>query len=240
VKLVSRSAWGARSARGSTYLRSALGVKVHYTGSHVNPALLDDHRRCAPAVRGIQNGHMDGNDWVDLGYSAVVCGHGHVFVGRGPHVLPSANGPGRNSGHYAVCALVGNSGLTVPTLAMLHGIRDAIEWLRREGDAGNEIKGHRDGYATDCPGGPLYAWVRRGAPRPDEEDDMPTVKEFWDEPIDTGDGGKPWRARSVLGNIEKDQDKTNSELGELRARLDAQAVQLDEIIALLTPTEEPS
>jgi peptidoglycan hydrolase-like protein with peptidoglycan-binding domain len=34
------------------------------------------------------------------------------------------------------------------------------------GDAGNEIKGHRDGYSTDCPGPKLYAWVKAGAPRP--------------------------------------------------------------------------
>jgi hypothetical protein len=49
---------------------------------------------------------------------------------------------------------------------MLNGIRDAIEWLRSQGDAGNEIKGHRDGYDTDCPGPKLYAWVKAGAPQP--------------------------------------------------------------------------
>jgi len=36
----------------------------------------------------------------------------------------------------------------------------------RSNGAGKEIKGHRDGYATACPGGPLYAWVQKGAPRP--------------------------------------------------------------------------
>lgn len=108
------------------------------------------------------------------GNTAVVCPHRFVFVGRGAHRLPAANGPGLNSGHYAVCGLVGNRGLTRPPDGMLHGIRDAIEWLRDAGDAGREIKGHRDGYATECPGEPLYAWVRRGAPRPDhKEDDVP-------------------------------------------------------------------
>lgn len=167
IKLVSRKDWGARAPKATpSRLGSTRGVKVHYMGEHVDPALLDHHERCDDLVRRIQNSHMDGNGWNDLGYTALVCSHGYVYRGRGPNVLPAANGEGLNSGHYAVCALLGDTGLTKPTDAMLHGLRDAIEWLRAEGDAGNEIKGHRDGYATSCPGAPLYAWVRNGAPRP--------------------------------------------------------------------------
>lgn len=167
MKLVSRKAWGARRPKASpSYLGSTKGVKVHYTGGKEDARMLTDHARCVARVKSIQNGHMDGNGWNDVGYSALVCAHGDVFVGRGPHALPAANGEGLNSGHYAVCALVGNAGVTKPTDAMLNGIRDAIDWLRREGRAGSEIKGHRDGYSTDCPGPVLYAWVRKGAPRP--------------------------------------------------------------------------
>lgn len=167
IKLVSRRAWGARSPRSAAgRLSSTRGVKVHYTGDHVDPALADHHERCDDRVRAIQDAHMDGNGWNDIGYSMVVCPHGYAYMGRGPHALPAANGPGLNSGHYAVCGIVGAKGLTEPTDAMLNGIRDAIEYLREEGDAGGEIKGHRDGYATDCPGEPLYAWVGKGAPRP--------------------------------------------------------------------------
>lgn len=186
IDLVSRSAWGARAPSGFyTTLASTRGVKVHYTGGHVDPRLLTDHDRCAAAVRGIQNGHMDGNGWMDIGYSLAVCPHRKVFVGRGLHHLPAANGPGLNSGHYAVLGLVGISGVVVPPDAMLHGIRDAIEYLRAEGDAGTEIKGHRDGYSTDCPGDALYGWVQAGAPRPTttvppaepptEEEEVPEV-----------------------------------------------------------------
>jgi len=140
-------------------------VKVHYIGSKVSTALLNNHALCDDVVRRIQNGHMDGNGWSDIGYSLLVCPHGFVFVGRGPHVLPAANGKNLNSGHYAICALLGSEGLVKPTDAMLNGIRDGIEYLRSTGSAGKEIKGHRDGYATKCPGDILYAWVRAGAPR---------------------------------------------------------------------------
>jgi hypothetical protein len=174
MKLVTRSEWGARAPKSSAYLASTLGVKVHYTGEYESPELLGDHTGCSGRLRSIQNDHMDGNGWDDIAYNFLVCDHGYVFEGRGPHVLCAANGPGLNSGHYAVCGLVGNAGVTHPPDDMLNGIRDAIEYLRAKGAAGNEIKGHRDGYSTDCPGDPLYAWVRAGAPRPvPDDDDLP-------------------------------------------------------------------
>ncbi|MEV0622755.1 peptidoglycan-binding protein [Nonomuraea sp. NPDC050404] len=103
------------------------------------------------------------------GNSYVACPHQKVFEGRGLYRLPAANGPGLNAGHYAVLGLVGNVGLVEPPTAMLRAILDAVEYVRLHGRAGKEIKGHRDGYATDCPGDPLYDWVKRGAPRPKED-----------------------------------------------------------------------
>ncbi|GAB2962097.1 N-acetylmuramoyl-L-alanine amidase [Nonomuraea fastidiosa] len=167
IDLVLRREWNARAPRGDyTQLDSTKGVKVHYTGGRVDEAIVSDHARCVALVRSIQAYHMDGNGWIDIGYSYVACPHRKVFEGRGLHHLPAANGPGLNAGHYAVLGLVGNAGLVRPPDGVLHAIVDAIEFVRRNGSAGKEIKGHRDGYATDCPGEPLYAWVRRGAPRP--------------------------------------------------------------------------
>jgi hypothetical protein len=103
------------------------------------------------------------------GNTYVACPHRKVFEGRGLHHLPAANGAGLNSGHYAVLGLVGNSGLVTPTDEILDAILDAIDYLRDKGRAGKEIKGHRDGYSTDCPGDALYAWVKKGAPRPGSE-----------------------------------------------------------------------
>ncbi|MBX6381909.1 MAG: peptidoglycan-binding protein [Microbispora sp.] len=120
------------------------------------------------------------------GNTMVACPHRKVFVGRGPGHLPAANGPGLNSGHYAVLGLVGNAGLVQPTDGLLHAILDAVEYLRAEGGAGKEIKGHRDGYPTDCPGDSLYAWIRKGAPRPGA-----TVP----EPAPGPEPARPWPGR---------------------------------------------
>ncbi|GII67270.1 hypothetical protein Skr01_73550 [Sphaerisporangium krabiense] len=167
IDIVSRKDWGARAPRGSySSLSRNKGVKVHYTGGRVEPSIVDDHARCVAMVKSIQNFHMDGNGWIDIGYSMVACPHRKVFVGRGPGHVCAANGAGLNTNHYAVLALVGNSGLVQPNDDMLLGVLDAIDYLREHGGAGTEVKGHRDGYSTDCPGDVLYAWVKKGAPRP--------------------------------------------------------------------------
>ncbi|MFD9211582.1 hypothetical protein ACFVY9_00400 [Streptomyces sp. NPDC059544] len=168
MKLVTRAAWGARAYRtpnGATpYSRARRGVKVHYLGSAYEDR---PHTACAAYVRKLQDSHMDGNGWSDIGYSFLVCTHGYVYEGRGLKRRNSANGnTSLNEQDYAVCALLGSSGLTKPTDAQLHGIRDAIDYCRIEGPAGTWIGGHRDGYATACPGDVLYAWVKKGAPRP--------------------------------------------------------------------------
>ncbi|MET9876581.1 peptidoglycan-binding protein [Actinacidiphila glaucinigra] len=186
MKFVSRKAWGAKPSRYKLVrIASTRGVKVHYEGTEVPADLVDHHERCDDRVRAIQASHLanDVEDYSDIAYNAAVCPHGYVYEGRGAHHKTGANGSATlNANHYAVLALLGSKGLTKPTDAMLHGLRDAIEWLREDGDAGTEILGHKDGYATQCPGKPLYTWVQAGAPRPqaDDEDDKPA----------TG-GGKP-------------------------------------------------
>lgn len=222
MKLVSRADWGARKPRSSSRLASTKGVKVHYVGERVDPRLKSDHSRCVSLVRGIQEHHMDTNGWSDLGYSFLVCPHGDVFEGRGPHIVPAANGRGLNSAHYAVCGLLGDEGLTEPTDAMLHGIRDAIELLRSKGEAGNEIKGHRDGYSTSCPGEPLYAWVKAGAPRPKatttEEDDV-AAKDVWAFEISA-----PWDENDPKWNASTHLRVMHSHVRGLESKVDALAL----------------
>ncbi|MFD0053051.1 peptidoglycan recognition family protein [Streptomyces sp. NPDC127168] len=179
LKLVTRTQWGARAYRtpsGATpYSGSRRGIKLHYLGT---PYSDRPHAQCPAYVRQIQAQHMDGNGWSDIGYSFAVCTHGSVYEGRGLKRRNSANGNTTlNNQDYAVLLLVGSSGLTKPTDAQLDGARDAIDYVRREGPAGSWLGGHRDGYATSCPGDAVYAWAKAGAPRPNskppsEEEDM--------------------------------------------------------------------
>lgn len=183
MDFVSRAQRGAPPAtRAFTWIDSTLGVKVHYEGTAVPADLAgaDQHGRCAERVNAIERSHLanTAEGYISIAYSAMVCPHGTVYEGRGAHAKCGANGNSTlNANHYAVCAMLGDEGLTEPTPAMLNGLVDAIEWLRRDGDAGPEIRGHRDGYATSCPGEPLYTWVRAGAPRPSGQTPPPQQPE---------------------------------------------------------------
>ncbi|WP_437109855.1 peptidoglycan-binding protein [Streptomyces scopuliridis] len=150
-------------------------MKVHYEGTAVSTKLLSDHDACIAEWQLIRKSHLANKveNYSDVAYNYAACPHGYLLEGRGVGKRTGANGnQNLNKAHYAIVGLVGSSGLTQPTDAMLGAIRDGIELLRKNG-AGDEIKGHKDGYATACPGGPLYAWVLKGAPRPSGESTPP-------------------------------------------------------------------
>ncbi|MFJ7963119.1 N-acetylmuramoyl-L-alanine amidase [Streptomyces sp. NPDC096324] len=167
MKLVTRAqlGWPASAAPTQT---STKGVKVHYEGTAVSTKLLADHAACLAEWQAIRKSHLANKveNYSDIAYNYGGCPHGYLLEGRGIDKRTGANGnQPLNIAHYAIVGLVGSEGLTEPNDLMLGAIRDGIELLRQHG-AGSEIKGHKDGYATACPGGPLYAWVQKGAPRP--------------------------------------------------------------------------
>ncbi|WP_282702401.1 peptidoglycan-binding protein [Streptomyces sp. CC219B] len=184
MKLVTRSQLGWPTSAAPTQT-SAKGVKVHYAGSPVSKNLLAHHDLCVDHWQQIRKSHLANTveNYSDIAYNYGACPHGYLLEGRGLRRRTGANGNQElNRGHYAIIGLVGSEGLTQPTDAMLSAIRDGIELLRKHG-AGNEIKGHRDGHATACPGKALYAWVQKGAPRPGGTETKP------------GTGGGPARPK---------------------------------------------
>ncbi|MFE6488052.1 N-acetylmuramoyl-L-alanine amidase [Streptomyces sp. NPDC057757] len=167
MHLITRAALGWPASAAPLQAKTK-GVKVHYTGAAVSTALLKDHTRCIALWRDIRVAHLANvaEGYSDVAYNYAGCVHGYLLEGRGIGRRTGANGSQPlNQAHYAILGLIGNSGVTEPTNELLGAIRDGIDHLRQHG-AGTEIKGHKDGYATACPGGPLYAWVQKGAPRP--------------------------------------------------------------------------
>ncbi|MFH9269182.1 peptidoglycan recognition family protein [Streptomyces sp. NPDC017546] len=197
MKLVTRAqlGWPASAAPSQS---STKGVKVHYEGTAVSTKLLTDHDACLDEWKNIRRSHLanTAENYSDVAYNYAACPHGYLLEGRGLRKRTGANGnQALNQGHYAILGLVGSSGLTEPTDAMLSAIRDGIDLLRRNG-AGSEIQGHRDGYATACPGGPLYAWVQKGAPRPTAAPTTPPKEA--DVPLSTDDVTRIWKTDGIL------------------------------------------
>ena len=173
MKFVEYAAWSRRSrgATPSTHpVGTVRGVTFHWEGPHMGAF---PHDKCAEKVRGIQGFHRDGRGWADVAYNALVCPHGYIYEGRGANTASAANGYATaNATWYAVCYLGGERDPFTDDAKQ--GFRDAVAWLRSQGNAGPEINGHRDHKATACPGDVIYAWLKSGDAEPTTttEDDM--------------------------------------------------------------------
>lgn len=194
MTLITRAEWLAAPPRskGNAIADRPKGTAVHWHGPSMGAF---EHSRCAAKVSAIQAFHLHQRGWADIAYSYLACPHGQVYEGRGLDVGSAANGSTEaNRDYYAVCALVGEGDPHPP--AMLDAIRDAVALCQTR--AGKAIVGHRDLFATACPGDVLYGHVRAGTLQPvtkpqplPPEDDMPTLPEIatavWSASFGRGD-----------------------------------------------------
>lgn len=208
--------WGRTAARAANPTQ---GLVIHYDGPG-NHLTQKSHDACIAYWQSVRRYHMNGNGWVDIGYSFGACPHadekgeGYVFEGRGLRREQAAQ-PGGNTTYYSVTLMLGDG--EHPTDVQINTVRELREWLHSKGNA-NTVKGHRDFYNTSCPGSILYGMVKDGTFTKAPEDDV-SAKDVWEYPIDTGDGKKPWYAKTVLGHLEKEQDAIKKTVEEILAIL---------------------
>lgn len=162
---VSRRELGWPSSAAPDQTDPVLGVKIHYEGTPVPEV---EHSKCAGRWTAIRNSHLANKkeNYSDVAYNWAVCNHGVIFEGRGLGKRTGANGSQPlNRAHYAVLWMGGTKGVVTPSDAAVASLKEVIQYLRDHG-TGKEIKGHKDGYATDCPGDPLYKLVSGGKLEP--------------------------------------------------------------------------
>ena len=178
--IISRATWRAvppRVAPQFVHISDRTEFYVHYEGG------TDISKRVATDTLGLvrqwQLMHMDTSDpahgWNDIGYNYLVVSggplDGQIIEGRGRDAA-GAHCPGHNVSAIGVQVMLG--GDEDASKAALASVR----WLydRFSTDAGHALVkgGHRDGYATACPGDKLYAWVKKGMPS--DKPTLPPIK----------------------------------------------------------------
>jgi hypothetical protein len=180
-RIVTRSGWSADESlreRGFVYTTSVKAAFVHHTASGNNYTCSQ-----APSViRSIYRYHVKSMGWRDIGYNFLVDKCGNIYEGRAGGVTKAVQGAhtlGFNSNSMGV-AVIGTFNSTKPSSSAVTGIAQLTAWklglfgADPEGKTYltsgggnlypkgknvqlNVISGHRDGYATDCPGKDLYS-----------------------------------------------------------------------------------
>lgn len=180
-----REDWGAQPPKGNPGgFVDLVSTVLHYTAANQGYMVGEagDHTRCHEQVRSIQRQHQGDPSQTDISYNALACSHGRLIEGRVLGYKGGANGTASsNETMPSICCLVGVG--DVPTPPMLSAVQEFH--ARVEAKAAVlllPMLGHRDLYATSCPGDWLYAWVEAQgyrlptAPNPaPQEDDVASV-----------------------------------------------------------------
>ncbi|MFI6440797.1 peptidoglycan recognition protein [Streptomyces sp. NPDC050759] len=179
-RIVTRRGWGADERlreRKFVYTKKVKAAFVHHTAS-------GNGYRCTQVpslIRGIYRYHVKSMGWRDIGYNFLVDKCGNIYEGRAGGVAKAVLGAhtlGFNTNSMGI-AVVGSYGSKKPSAAATNAVARLTAWklglyggnpkgrtyLKSGGGNRypkgkkvrlNVISGHRDGFATECPGRKLY------------------------------------------------------------------------------------
>ncbi|MEU7018880.1 N-acetylmuramoyl-L-alanine amidase [Streptomyces sp. NPDC046385] len=179
-RIITRKGWGADERlreKGFVYTKTIKAAFVHHTATGNRYTC-----RQAPSVlRSIYRYHVKSSGWRDFGYNFAVDKCGNIYEGRAGGVAKPVMGAhtlGFNTNSMGIAVLGSYGGTTPPAAAVtavarltawklgLYGVNPTAKTYLTSGGGNlykkgrkvrfNAIAGHRDGFATECPGARLY------------------------------------------------------------------------------------
>ena len=150
-----RAEWGAKPPKHPYRPDSPDRITYHHTDGRYTTTLADSLQE----VRFIQDFHMNGRGWDDIGYHFLIDAAGNIFQGR-PEDVIGAHTENANTDNVGI-AFLGmyhpprNDAITKEALDAF--LRIGRYLVAKYGIDPNSLKGHRDYKSTDCPGDELYA-----------------------------------------------------------------------------------
>ncbi|MFB7846283.1 peptidoglycan recognition protein [Streptomyces sp. NPDC056053] len=179
-RIITRKGWGADEKlreRAFAYTKTVKAAFVHHSATGNNYTCSQ-----APSVlRGIYRYHVKSSGWRDFGYNFAVDKCGNIYEGRAGGVTKPVLGAhtlGFNSNSMGI-AVLGTFTKSNPPAAAVTAVSKLTAWklglfganpkgkVTLVSGGGNKYKkgkkvrlnvisGHRDGFATECPGARLY------------------------------------------------------------------------------------
>ncbi|MEU9318497.1 N-acetylmuramoyl-L-alanine amidase [Streptomyces sp. NPDC048295] len=179
-RIVTRKGWGADEKlreRKFVYTGTVKAAFIHHSATGNNYTCS----QAASVLRGIYRYHVKSSGWRDIGYNFAVDKCGNIYEGRAGGVTKAVLGAhtlGFNTNSMGI-AVLGTFTSSNPPAAAVNAVAKLTAWklglfgADPRGKAtlvsggGNKYKkgkkvklnvisGHRDGFATECPGARLY------------------------------------------------------------------------------------
>ncbi|SMF59773.1 peptidoglycan recognition protein [Streptomyces sp. Amel2xC10] len=179
-RIVTRHGWGADEKLRESGFRYTSTVKAAF----VHHSATGNSYKCSQApsvIRSIYRYHVKSLGWRDIGYNFVVDKCGTIYEGRAGGVAKAVLGAhtlGFNTNSMGI-AVLGTFTSTKPSSATVKAVASLTAWklglfggnpkgktYLKSGGGNlyakgknvrlNVISGHRDGFATECPGRQLY------------------------------------------------------------------------------------
>lgn len=148
----------------STAINGSEGDTGHYGGDPLG-GFPWDHSRCPSIWRAWDAFHRS-KGWAGVAYNYGVCHHQFIFEGRGAGFRSAAQGTNAgNATSYAVVAMIG-AGEPLTDAHKLAWLDARALLMAGPRPASAKIHTHDDWHSTSCPGDPLRAWIKAGAPSP--------------------------------------------------------------------------
>ncbi|MFG2628645.1 peptidoglycan recognition protein [Streptomyces sp. NPDC048473] len=179
-RIITRKGWGADEKlreRAFVYTKTVKAAFIHHSATGNNYTCSQ-----APSVlRGIYRYHVKSGGWRDIGYNFAVDKCGNIYEGRAGGVTKAVLGAhtlGFNTDTVGI-AVLGTFTASNPPAAAVDAVAKLTAWklglfgadpsgkTTLVSGGGNKFKkgkkvklnvisGHRDGFATECPGARLY------------------------------------------------------------------------------------
>ncbi|WP_103530497.1 N-acetylmuramoyl-L-alanine amidase [Streptomyces sp. SM11] len=178
--IITRKGWGADERlreRNFAYTKTVRAAFVHHSATGNNYTC----KQAPSMLRSIYRYHTQSSGWRDIGYNFAIDKCGNIYEGRAGGVARAVLGAhtlGFNTNTMGV-AVLGTYSSTNPPAAAVNAVSKLTAWKLGlfganpkgkvtlvSGGSGkykygrkvkmNVISGHRDGFATECPGARLY------------------------------------------------------------------------------------
>lgn len=162
-RIITKDEWRGLPALSRAPITWPTGVDLWVHHSDGPTDVNETPQAYGRVVQAIQRFHMHVRGWNDIGYAYLVSPTGLIFQGRGEAL--GAHCPGKN--HEPSVCMLGTYTTSRPTDSMIGAIWWLMDYLRA-----GDLRGHREGTSTSCPGDAGMRYVVNG-PRLVIEDEDP-------------------------------------------------------------------